>query len=222
MKSVGSLALTLGIFLCAAALTAGCGGDDDGEGGDPPSVASLAITAEGMTDGDVPCPKDREVTLGLEARASDGSPVAIDAARVTWEVDATGPAIRLDASGASATVAPLKDWFDTGQPGSEPLTGVTACYDDVCASANVLGVIDATGTWVARLDNGITYPLRLTQSGRTITETTTGYTGTIDGDNLSLTVSGITVNATFSSRTEVAGTYSGSGLPPGTLTCTKQ
>lgn len=210
------------LFFCALiALAAGCGSDDDGGGGTP-DVATLAITAEGMADGKVPCPKDRSVSLGLEARADDGSPVAIDAAHVTWEVDGTGPTVNLTDNGTSADVSATNDWFDASPSGTEPSTEVTACYDGACASVHVVGVIDATGTWVARLDNGITYPLRLTQSGRTITETTTGYTGTVVDNRLSLTVSGIMVNATFSSRTEVAGTYSGGGLPGGTLTCTKQ
>ena len=210
------------LFFCAiTALTAGCGGGDDGGGGSP-GVTTLAITAEGMSDGNVPCPKDRGVSLGLEARADDGSSVAIDASRVTWEVDATGPTVSLAANGGTATATATKDWFDAAPPGAEPSTGVTACYDGLCDTVAVVGVIDATGTWVARLDNGITYPLQLTQSGRTITETTTGYTGSVSGNHLSLTVSGIAVSATFSSRTEVTGTYSGSGLPPGTLTCTKQ
>lgn len=210
------------LFFCALiALTAGCGSDDDGGGGTP-GVATLAVTAEGMADGKVPCPKDRSVSLGLEARASDGSPVAIDADSVTWEVDRTGPPVTLTDNGATADVSATKDWFDASSPGAEPTTNVTACYDGVCASAAVVGVIDAAGTWVARLDNGITYPLRLTQSGRTITETATGYTGSVNGNNLTLTVSGIAVNATFTTRTEVAGTYSGGGLPGGTLTCTKQ
>lgn len=210
------------LFFCAiTALTAGCGSDDGGGGGSP-GVATLAITAEGMKDGNVPCPKDRGVTLGLEARADDGSSVAIDASRVTWEVDATGPTVSLAANGATASATATKDWFDASPTGAEPSTDVTACYDGVCDTVAIVGVIDATGTWVARLDNGITYPLQLTQSGRTITETTTGYTGSVSGNHLSLSVSGIAVSATFSSRTEVAGTYSGSGLPPGTLTCTKQ
>lgn len=209
------------LFVCTLiALTAGCGNDDGGGG--TPGVATLAITAEGMADGKVPCPKGRGVSLGLEARADDGSPVAIDAARVTWEVDRTGPIVNLTGNGATADVSATNDWFDASPPGAEPSTEVTACYDGACASVDVVGVIDATGTWLARLDNGITYPLQLTQSGRTITETSTGYTGAVVDNRLTLTVSGILVNATFSSRTEVAGTYSGGGLPPGTLTCTKQ
>ena len=97
-----------------------------------------------MADGNVPCPKDRGVNLGLEARADDGSSVAIDASRVTWQVDAAGPTVSLTANGATASATATKDWFDASPPGAEPATDVTACYDGVCDTVAVVGVTEVT------------------------------------------------------------------------------
>ncbi|HTK03995.1 MAG TPA: hypothetical protein VL500_00240 [Candidatus Eisenbacteria bacterium] len=220
---------TLLALLSALALAAatGCGSGDDGpEGG----VSSLALRMEpapqgvdsacAQESGSCNCPNGAYARLTLVARASDGSEVAVDPSSVSWS-SSDSASVEVIADGASADVGGLRDWFDAN--GSEPTASVTASYAGRQASMPVTVVINASGDWNALLDNGFSYLLSLQQSGRTIVDTGTGYSGRVAGDALTLAVSGINVNARFTSRTQVSGTYaSTSGGLHGTLTCTKQ
>lgn len=220
--------MTVLAFLSALALVAatGCGSGDDGPGG----VSSLELRMEpapqgvdsscSQESGSCNCPNGAYARLTLVAHASDGSEVAVDPSSVQWS--SSDPAsVDVVADGASADVGGLRDWFDAS--GSEPAAGVTASYAGRQASMPVTVVINASGDWNALLDNGFSYLLSLQQSGRTIVDTGTGYSGRVAGDALTLAVSGINVDAHFTSRTQVSGTYaSSSGGLHGTLTCTKQ
>lgn len=210
---------TIGM-ICAAFLlmasSAGCGGGDEG-----PQVSSVALTAAGSQDGGAPCPREREVCMTFQARDENDALVAIDPDEIEWSLD-NGMEFALGDCGAGRrAVTALRDWFDSASH-AEPSGNVRACYRDHCADLAVQGVIDASGTWLAELDNGLTITLNLSQEGRTVTETNYLYTGTIVNDSLTLAIQGFQVNATFVSRSEVAGTYTGPGGLTGTLVCLRQ
>lgn len=208
---------TIGVFLSLCfllMLAPGCGGGDDG-----PGVASVALTAEGASNGDAPCPREREVCMTFQARDEGGALVALDPSEIEWRLDNTSE-FTLGDCGTGQTVTALRDWFDGTS--AEPSGNVSACFDGHCASLAVQGVIDATGAWVAELDNGLTFTLNLTQQGRTVTESNYLYTGTVVNNTLALTIEGFQVNATFVSRSEVTGTYTGPGGLVGTLICRRQ
>jgi hypothetical protein len=212
----------------AAATLSGCGSDDDG--GDS-GVSSLALRMEeappnapsacAQENGACDCPRDASQDFTLVARNEAGAEVEIDPSAVTWTVDTVGPTVDLVSDGASATVTALQDWFDNA--GAEGTATLRAEYRGRTASMPINVVIDASGNWQARLDNGFTYLLSLRQTGRTIVDSATGYSGRVTNDALTLAVSSINVSARFTSRTQVSGTYSSaSGGLSGTLTCTRQ
>ncbi|HTM68041.1 MAG TPA: hypothetical protein VL426_01975 [Candidatus Binatia bacterium] len=215
-------------LLSALALAAatGCGSGDDGPGGGTTLALRMEPAQQGVDSScaqagsSCECPNGAYARLTLVAHASDGSEVAVDPGAVQWS-SSDSASVEVIADGAAADVGGLRDWFDAN--GSEPSATITASYQGKQASMPVTVVINASGDWQARLDNGFSYLLSLQQSGRAVTDTGTGYGGSIAGNALTLTVSGINVNATFSSRTQVNGTYaSSSGGLHGTLTCTKQ
>lgn len=214
-------------FFTAAtlALHSGCGSDEP----ERPSLSSLELRMEApaedatascaVENGSGACPRDATGHLVLIGHDYDGAEVALDTASVTWTVDATGPTVELTSSGTTATIVAKQDWFDTG--GAEGAATIVASYGGLQASLPVTVVIDASGGWDAALDIGFTYGLDLRQTGRTVEDVATGYTGSVTGDALSLSVSGIMVDARFTSRAEVRGTYSGAGRT-GTLVCTRR
>ena len=213
-------------FMCLALAAAGCGGGDDAPGG----VSSLELRLEPAQEGDdascarendgCACPNGAYARLTLVARAEDGSEVAVDPGGVSWS-SSDSASVEVIAEGSAADVGGLRDWFDGN--GAEPAATVTASYAGLSASMPVTVVLNASGDWEAVLDIGFTYLLSLRQSGRDVVDAGTGYGGRIAGNALSLAVSGINVTASFSSRTQVNGTYaSSSGGLNGTLTCTKQ
>jgi hypothetical protein len=166
------------------------------------------------------CPHGTTAHLTIVARAADGREVAIDQSAVSWaSSDPATVDVSAVASGG-ADIEAKRDWFDANN-GTEPSATVTASYGGLRASASVTVVVDAHGVWNAVLDNGFTYTLSLAQSGRSVTDRATHYGGQVAGDALSLSISGFTVNAAFTSRTAVSGTYAGPGGLAGTLTCTR-
>lgn len=222
-----SLLLALCSFLALAAC-GGCG--SDGGGSPDPSVASLSISMDpapqdaasacAQHDGLCDCPRGAAMHLTLTARAADGHEVEIDPGAVSWtSSDAASVSVASSAAGG-ADVGALRDLFDA--QGAEPSATVTASYGGLQATMPVTVVLDAHGDWQAVLDIGFSYTLSLTQAGRAVEDAATHYGGNIQNDMMSLTVSGISVNARFSSRTEVRGTYTGQNGLNGTLTCTKQ
>ena len=211
--------------LAFAGLT-GCGSGHD----DPGGVSSLELRMEPaqqgvdasckQENGGCTCPNGAYARLTLVAKAEDGSEVAVDPGAVEWR-SSDSASVAVIADGAAAAVGGRRDWFDAN--GSEPSSNVTASYQGRSISMPVTVAINASGDWQAQLDIGFSYLLSLQQSGRDVLDSGTGYGGRIVGNALSLAVSGVNVNATFSSRTLVNGTYaSSSGGLHGTLTCTKQ
>ncbi len=202
----------LAAALFAAIVAPGCGGDDEGAGG---GLATVAIGSDALDHGALAAPRDAEVTVRMDAKDGNGSPVSADA--TSWA--ASGDGIEVRASGATATVVMHRDWFDAA--GREPEATLTATLDGKTATVTVRGVINASGTWSAKLGSGLAYPLDLSQVGRTVTDRSTRYSGTITGNTLAIDVSGFAIRGTFLSRDEAKGTYSGSGTS-GPLTCTRQ
>lgn len=202
----------LAAALFAAAVIPACGSDDSGGGG---GLATVAISSDALDHGALAVPRNREVTVRLDAKDGDGNPVGADAANWTG----SGDGIEVRASGATATVIMHRDWFDA--PGAEPEATLTATLDGKTATVTVHGVIDANGKWSAKLGSGLSYPLDLSQAGRTVTDRSTRYSGTINGTTLAIDVSGFAIRGTFMSRDEARGTYSGSGSS-GPLVCTRQ
>jgi len=221
---------TLLPFLSTLAFVAaaGCGSDrDDGPGG---GVSSLALRMEpapqgvdsscAQENGTCTCPNGAYARLTLIARAEDGTEMEVDPSSVEWS-SSDSASVEVIADGAAADIGGLRDWFDAN--GSEPSATVTASYSGLQATMPVTVAINASGDWNAVLDNGFSYLLSLQQSGRTIVDSGTGYSGRVAGDALTLAVSSINVSARFTSRTQVNGTYAAaSGGLSGTLTCTKQ
>lgn len=202
----------LATTLFTAVVIPACGSDDEGGGG---GLATVAISSEALDHGALAAPRNREITVRLDAKDGDGNPVAADA--TDWA--GSGGGIEVRASGATATVIMHRDWFDA--PGTEPEATLTATLDGKTATVTVHGVIDANGQWNAKLGSGLSYPLDLSQAGRTVTDRSTRYSGTINGNALAIDVSGFAIRGTFLSRDEAKGTYSGSGTS-GPLVCTRQ
>lgn len=202
----------LATALFASVVATACGSDDEGGGG---GLATVAISSDALDHGALAAPRNREVTVRLDAKDGDGNPVGADAA--SWS--GSGEGIEVRAAGATATVIMRRDWFDA--PGAEPEATLTATLDGKTATVTVRGVIDANGQWNAKLGSGLSYPLDLTQAGRTVTDRSTRYSGTITGNALAIDVSGFAIRGTFLSRDEARGTYSGSGTS-GPLVCTRR
>lgn len=203
----------LAAALFIAVGTSACGSDDEESG--PGEAASVTIASDALDNGTLACPRDTEVLVRLDARDGSGRPT--DAGDVSWT--SSGNGIEVVPSGASAMVIMHRDWFDA--PGAEPEATLTANAGGKSATVSVHGVIDANGKWSAKLGGGLTYPLDLTQVGRTVTDRSTRYSGSISGNALSIDVGGYAIRGSFSSRNEVHGTYSGSGTT-GTIVCTRQ
>lgn len=222
-----TLTSTLFCFLTLVAC-GGCGSDPGGSPG--PAVASLSLRMDPAPqgaasscaehDGLCDCPRGAAMHLTLTARAADGSEVAVDPGAVAWaSSDASSVSVGAAASGG-ADVGALRDLFDA--QGAEPSATVTASYGGLQAAMPVTVVLDAHGDWLAALDIGFSYTLSLTQAGRAVEDAATHYGGSIRNDMMSLTVSGIRVDARFATRDDVSGTYAGPGGLNGTLTCTRQ
>jgi hypothetical protein len=206
-KTIIATALFIAVGLPA------CGTDDgDGGGGGTPTVT---ITSDALDNGTLAAPRNREVTVRLEAKDGDGR--ATDPGSVSWS--ASGDGLEVTPNGATATVVMRRDWFDA--PGSEPSATLTAESGGKTAEISVYGVIDANGRWKAVLGGGLNYPLDLVQVGRTVTDRGTRYSGSIDGDALSIDVAEFAIRGTFTSRDEARGTYSGGGTN-GNIVCTRQ
>lgn len=223
--------LSLLSVLCSFIALAACGGcGSDGGGSPDPTVTSLSLrmdpappeaaSACAQHDGLCDCPRGATMHLTLTARAADGHEVGIDPGAVSWtSSDAASVAVASSAAGG-ADVSALRDLFDA--QGAEPSATITASYGGLQAAMPVTAVLDAYGDWLAVLDIGFSYRLSLSQAGRAVEDAATHYGGSIQNDMMSLTVSGISVNARFTTRTEVSGTYTSPGGLNGTLTCTKQ
>ncbi len=218
--------LMTALFAVSAIGMAGCGSDG---GGTEPRPASLTLAMEpapadapsscAAHDGLCDCPRGATAHLTLVARDASGREVAIDAGAVEWS-SSDEASVGIHAAGGGADIDARRDLFDA--QGAEPSATVTARYAGLEASLPVTVVLDAHGDWRADLDIGFSYSLSLAQAGRTVTDAATHYGGSVQNDTMTLTVSGITVNARFATRTDVSGTYSGPGGLHGTLTCTKQ
>jgi hypothetical protein len=208
-----------------AAFTPGCG--CGGDGGETHNGAYALHVQSASTDenGDVACPRDAETVVTVEAVDEAGALVEIDPNDLEWE-SSDGAAIEIvSTSSASATLVARRDWFDSSADASarsEPSATITVRYGSLETETTARGVINADGTWLATLAGGPSLTLSLAQTGRTLVETNYGYTGVIHDDALSLAVSGYSVDATFTSRTEVEGTVNTSSGPLGSFTCEKQ
>lgn len=221
------------MLLATASLAAlqGCGGGGDGGngggGGDGKTVASLSLSAApenpalaatcAQVGDECLCPKGAVALLTLSAKDAGGKAVAVDSAVIEWNSeDATST---LSDNGDDASIAGESDWFDGG---AEGVVTVTARYAGLTASMPVRTVINAAGNWHASADAGFETDVSLSQSGRSLKDTVTSYTGSVNNDRLTLNISLLTVDARFTSRDEVSGTFSGPNGLTGKATCTRQ
>lgn len=215
-------------FLCAfGASFAGCGSA-------PPDVASLSFASQDIENGELPIGRDGSALVGVVARDPDGREVEIGAGEFTWSSDDTG-AVEVKALGNAALITGKTDWFDSvpdgGDPASafEPHANLTVTYhagqaDEVSASIPVAVVLNAAGTWRATISGLGDQVLTLDQRGRHVTYSGTAgdASGSIDGNRFTLAQQGFMLDGTFTSRTEVSGTYTGPGGISGTWSAVRE
>lgn len=212
------------LLACAfSAFLLALGASFSGCGSAPPDVASLSFDSQDIENGELPIRKDGSALVGVIARGPDGREVEVGAEEFTWSSDDTG-AVEVKTLGNAALITGKIDWFDSvpdgGDPASafEPHANLTVTYhagqtDEISATIPVAVVLNAAGTWRATISGLGDQVLTLDQRGRRVTYSGTAgdASGTIDGSTFTLAQQGFMLNGTFTSRTEVSGTYTGPG-----------
>lgn len=215
-------------FLCAFGVAfSGCGSA-------PPDVATLSFASQDIENGELPIRKDGSALVGVVARGPDGREVEIGAEEFTWSSDDTN-AVEVKALGNAALITGKTDWFDSVPDGGDPAAAIephatlTVTYhagqtDEISASIPVAVVLNAAGTWRASISGLGDQVLTLDQRGRRVTYSGTAgdASGSIDGNRFTLAQQGFMLDGTFTSRTEVSGTYTGPGGLSGTWSAVRE
>ncbi|MEY4744826.1 MAG: hypothetical protein RL272_771 [Candidatus Parcubacteria bacterium] len=223
------------LTLCAFfAMLAVFGAAFNGCVGTPPNVATLEFASQDIENGELPIRKDGSALVGVIARGPDGREVEIGAGEFTWS--SSDPAsVEVKALGTAALITGKIDWFDSVPEGGDPAAAfephavLTVTYhagrdDEVSASIPVAVVLNAAGTWRASIAGLGDQVLTLDQRGRRVSYggTAGDASGAISGDQFTLSQQGFMLTGTFTSRTEVNGTYSGPGGVSGTWTAVRE
>lgn len=219
-------AVLMCLYVFAAFALVGCASSD-------PPVVSLHFASEDIEDGTLPIPKDGSSLVGVIAIGEDGEPVEVDASEFSWETS-DAATVEVKTLGTAALVTGMRDWFDSVPEGGDPATAheptatLTVVYhagasDEIRATIPVAVVINAAGRWRATVEGLGSQALALEQHGRDVTYVATAgeFGGRIEGGTFTLMQQGFTLTGTFTSRTEVTGTYVGPGGVTGAWSATK-
>lgn len=230
MKTEPRALLLIALIALTGVVTAfaGCGGE-------PPAVASLEFESGDIESGELPIGKDGSALVGVVARNEAGEEVEVDGSEFTWESE-DGDVLEVRGLGTAALITGRIDWFDSypadgGDPSTahEPHTNLVVTYhpggsDELRATIPVAVVLNGAGRWRAMIDGLGEQVLTLDQRGRHVSYsgTTGNASGTIVGNLFTLSQQGFMLTGTFTSRTEVSGTYTGPGGISGTWSATRE
>ncbi len=208
-----------------------CSSDKD----TPP--ARLDLLSQDIADGTLALHKGDSSLVGVNAYDADGNQVTAKSGDYSW-ISEDPKVLTAKTLGSAALIHGESDWFDTVAPppdpdagadggpaksdapppeGHEPTTTLRVVYGTgngaPAASVKVAIVIDVTGRWQANVDGVGSQQLTLDQHGRNVKMVGSGTqaSGIVTGNGFSLNQQGFVLHGTFSSRTDVAGTYTGPG-----------